>query len=340
MIIEMEAYAVEELIQAVVAEVKEHGFDVQINHGEEKTIIGVFGADTANLDTAAFEVMDGVARVVRIQKPYKRASREFRPQGTIIDLGNGVKIGGNEVIIMAGPCAVESKDQLFKCAEMVALLGGKVLRGGAFKPRTSPIAFRGLGEQGLVYLREAADRFRLKVVTEVMDISNIPLVTQYADLVQIGARNSQNFPLLEAVGTCGKPVLLKRGAGNTIEEWLCSAEWVLHGNGGSNVILCERGIRTFETITRSTLDLSAVPVARRLSHLPIIVDPSHAAGNFRYVADLARAAVAVGADGLEIEIHPDPKKALCDGPQALTFSDFSRLMGELEAIAKAIGRSI
>jgi 3-deoxy-7-phosphoheptulonate synthase len=301
-------------------------------------VIGAVGVHP-DFDPRDIEVLDGVREVVRITQPYKLASRAFRPEGTIVSLGNGVKVGGTEVVVGAGPCAVESAAQIDSVAETVARLGAKLLRGGAFKPRSSPYSFQGLGEAGLKLMREAADRNGLLVVTEVMDPSQVALVLGYADVMQVGARNMQNYHLLRALGEIRKPVLLKRGMSATIEELLLSAEYILSG-GNYDVILCERGIRTFETATRNTLDIAAIPVIKKLSHLPIFADPSHGTGRRDKVAPMARAAVAAGADGLLIEVHPDPEHALSDGAQSLFPEQFAKLMDELRIIAPAVGRSV
>jgi len=306
--------------------------------GESQTVIGAVGVHP-DFDPRDIEVLDGVREVVRITQPYKLASRAFRPEGTVVDLGKGVKVGGTEVVVAAGPCAVESATQIDSVAESVARLGAKLLRGGAFKPRSSPYSFQGLGEAGLKLMREAADRNGLLVVTEVMDPSQVALVLGYADLMQVGARNMQNYHLLRALGEIRKPVLLKRGMSATIEELLLSAEYILSG-GNYDVILCERGIRTFETATRNTLDIAAIPVIKKLSHLPIFADPSHGTGRRDKVAPMARAAVAAGADGLLIEVHPDPEHALSDGAQSLFPEQFAKLMDELRIIAPAVGRSV
>jgi 3-deoxy-7-phosphoheptulonate synthase len=282
--------------------------------------------------------MEGVKEAHRIVSPYKLASRSFRPAGTVVKIGD-VEVGGDRVVIMAGPCSVESRDQIERSAEVVARAGAQVIRGGAFKPRSSPYAFQGLGEEGLILLREAADRNGLLVVSEVMDLTQIPLLAQYADILQVGARNMQSFNLLRDLGRQPKPVLLKRGISATIEELLLSAEYILAG-GNYDVILCERGIRTFETYTRNTMDISAIPVVKKLSHLPIIADPSHGTGRRDKVAPMARAAVAAGADGLLLEVHPDPDHALSDGAQSLPFEQFQELMAQLRIIAPAVGRSI
>jgi 3-deoxy-7-phosphoheptulonate synthase len=282
--------------------------------------------------------MDGVKEAHRIVSPYKLASRSFRPAGTVVRVGD-VDVGGPRVVVMAGPCSVESREQIERSAEIVARLGAQVIRAGAFKPRSSPYAFQGLGEEGLQMLREAADRNGLLVVSEVMDLTQVPLVAQYADILQVGARNMQSFTLLRELGRLRKPVLLKRGISATIEELLLSAEYILAG-GNYDVILCERGIRTFETYTRNTMDISAIPVVKKLSHLPIIADPSHGTGRRDKVAPMARAAVAAGADGLLIEVHPDPDHALSDGAQSLRPEQFEELMAQLRIIAPAVGRSI
>jgi 3-deoxy-7-phosphoheptulonate synthase len=282
--------------------------------------------------------MEGVKEAHRIVSPYKLASRSFRPDGTVVKIG-GVEIGGERVAVMAGPCSVESREQIERCAEIVAGAGAQVIRGGAFKPRSSPYSFQGMGEEGLALIRAAADRHGLLVISEVMEIAQIPLLSRYADILQVGARNMQNFNLLRELGTQRKPVMLKRGIAATIEELLLSAEYVLAG-GNYNVILCERGIRTFETYTRNTMDISAIPVVKKLSHLPMIADPSHGTGRRDKVAPLARAAVAAGADGLLIEVHPDPDHALSDGAQSLWPEQFEELMGQLRMIAPAVGRTI
>jgi 3-deoxy-7-phosphoheptulonate synthase len=296
-----------------------------------------------DVDPIEFEVMDGVKECHRIVSPYKLASRHFRPGGTVVKVNsaklNGVEIGGNQVVMMAGPCSVENRDQIDQAAEIVARCGAKVIRGGAFKPRSSPYSFQGLGEEGLRMMREAADRHSLLVVSEVMDQTQIPLLATYADILQVGARNMQNFNLLRQLGELRKPILLKRGISATIEELLLSAEYILAG-GNYDVILCERGIRTFETATRNTMDISAIPVVKSLSHLPIIADPSHGTGRRDKVLPMARAAVAAGADGLLVEVHPDPDHALSDGAQSLRPNQFAELMDQLRIIAKAVDRSI
>jgi 3-deoxy-7-phosphoheptulonate synthase len=292
-----------------------------------------------DFDPRDIELLTGVREVVRITQPYKLASRAFRPEGTIVKLPRGVSIGGPEVMVAAGPCAVETAEQIELIAERVAKAGARLLRGGAFKPRSSPYSFQGLGEKGLRLLRAAGERYNLVVVSEVMDPSQIDLMLPYVDVLQVGARNMQNYHLLRALGTVEKPVLLKRGMSATIEEWLLSAEYIMSG-GNYNVILCERGIRTFETYTRNTLDIAAIPVIKKLSHLPILADPSHGTGRRDKVSPMARAAVAAGADGLLLEVHNDPEHALSDGAQSLHFEQFEQLMAELRMIAPAVGRSI
>ncbi|KAA5807198.1 3-deoxy-7-phosphoheptulonate synthase [Thermoanaerobacterium thermosaccharolyticum] len=306
-----------------------------ISRGEERVVIGVIG-DKKKLKEKNVELMEGVEKVIPIVESYKLASRTFNPVSTIVDV-NGVSIGGKNIVIMAGPCAVESKEQLFESAEAVKKFGAKFLRGGAYKPRTSPYSFQGLEKEGLEMLYEAKKYTGLKIVTEVMDIHSIEIVSKYADVLQIGARNMQNFSLLKEIGRSNMPVLLKRGIAATIEEWLNAAEYIL-SEGNKNVILCERGIRTFEQYTRNTLDLSAVPVIKKLSHLPIIVDPSHGTGKSFLVSPMAKAAIAAGADGLIIEVHPDPKNALSDGAQSLTPKEFEVLTKEISKVANAVGR--
>jgi 3-deoxy-7-phosphoheptulonate synthase len=294
--------------------------------------------DDRQLDPRLIEMLDGVSEVLRVTEPYKLASRAFRPEGTVVTVGD-VRIGGDEVIVMAGPCSAETEEQVNSTAAAVKRAGAKILRGGAFKPRSSPYSFQGLGEDGLKLLRAAANEHDLKLVSEVMDVSQIPLIDRYCDIFQVGARNMQNFTLLKELGRTRKAVLLKRGIAATIEEWLLSAEYILAGGNGA-VILCERGIRTFENYTRNTLDISAIPVVKKLSHLPIVADPSHGTGRRDKVAPMARAAVAAGADGLIIEVHCDPDHALSDGAQSMYPAQFDRLMAELRIIAPAIGRTI
>ncbi len=338
MIIICETKATETQISALQQKIRDAGLEVHRSDGVEHTVLGVVG-DRNRLDVGAVSMMPGVRDVVIVSTPYKLASREFHPEDTVVRVGETSLVGGMEVAVMAGPCAIESEEQIYASAEIAASGGAQILRGGAFKPRSSPYSYQGLGIEGLKLLRKAADNHGLASVTEVMTIDQIEMVSEYADLLQVGARNMQNYPLLTALGNAGKPVLLKRGLSATIQEWLMSAEYILT-EGNPNVILCERGIRTFETATRNTLDLSSVPVVKHLSHLPIIVDPSHGVGNRRFVAAMARAAVAAGADGIMVEIHPDPDKALSDGPQSLTFEEFGLLMNRCRIISTTIGRRL
>lgn len=337
MVVVMESGADERQIQRVIERLNEYGFDVHRSSGVNKTVLGAIGVHP-EFDVRHIRVLDSVSEVYRVTEPYKFASRTWHRDDSIIDVG-GAKIGGGNIAVMAGPCSVETSDQIEACAEAVARSGAAFLRGGAFKPRTSPYAFQGLGIEGLKLMRTAADRHGLKVVTEVMESSHINPVAERADVLQVGARNMQNFSLLKELGRVGRPVLLKRGPSATIDEWLMSAEYVM-ASGTSDVILCERGIRTFETSTRNTLDLSAVPVVKKKSHLPVVVDPSHGTGIRGKVTPMARAAVAAGADGLMIEIHPDPDHALSDGPQSLFFDQYDELIRQIELIAQAIGRTI
>jgi 3-deoxy-7-phosphoheptulonate synthase len=337
MVVVMEEGATEDQIQHVVAQLVGQGFDVHRSTGALRTVIGAVGGNRQG-DPRLLEVLDGVHEVLRITQPYKLASRTFKREDSIVAVGD-MRVGGDEVIVMAGPCSAETEEQVQSTAAAVKRAGAKALRGGAFKPRSSPYSFQGLGEAGLKMLRAAADQHDLKLVSEVMDISQIELMDRYVDIFQVGARNMQNFTLLRELGRGRKPVLLKRGISATIEEWLLSAEYVLAG-GNMDVILCERGIRTFESYTRNTLDISAIPVVKKLSHLPIFVDPSHGTGLRDKVAPMARAAVAAGADGLLIEVHCDPDHALSDGAQSMYPGQFERLMAELRIIAPAIGRSI
>ncbi len=338
MVIIMHEGATDEQIQHVIDRVIASGFDVHRSTGASHTVLGAVGVHR-DFDHRDFELLEGVREVVRITQPFKLASRQFKPQGTIIDLGRGVKIGGSEIVVAAGPCSVESREQILSIAESVSKAGARILRGGAFKPRTSPYAFQGLGEKGLQWMREAADKFNLFVVSEIMDPSQIQMMGAYVDIFQVGARNMQNYFLLRALGEVQKPVLLKRGMSATIEELLLCAEYILSG-GNYNVVLCERGIRTFETATRNTLDIAAIPVIQKLSHLPIFADPSHGTGRRDKVPPMARAAIAAGADGLLIEVHNDPDHALSDGAQSLYPANFSQLMGELRIIAPAVGRRL
>jgi 3-deoxy-7-phosphoheptulonate synthase len=338
MIITLKPNATKPQIDVILKKIKDLGFTPHTTHGKELTIVGVIG-ENAILTRDIFEAMEGVETVAPISKPYKLCSREFKKENSLIDVGHGVVIGGDHVIIMAGPCSVDTKERLLHTAEVVKEAGARVLRGGAFKPRTSPYAFQGHGEKALRFLAEARKQTGLPVVTEVMNVNDVKLVEEYADIIQVGARNVQNFDLLKAVGKTRRAVLLKRGMATTIQEWLLSAEYIM-SNGNYNVILCERGIRTFETATRFTLDLNAVPVLRHLTHLPIIVDPSHGVGVREYIPALAKAAVAAGADGLMLEVHPKPEEALSDGPQSLLPEQFAKLMGELRAVALAVGRTL
>jgi 3-deoxy-7-phosphoheptulonate synthase len=329
-------------IEHVIARLVERGFDVHRSTGAERTVLGVVGP-TQQLDTAELELLPGVDEVVRVSTPYKLVSRAFHPDDTLVKVGrpgkNEVTFGGEEVVVAAGPCSVESEEQIRRTAAAVRAAGARLLRGGAFKPRSSPYSFQGLGEPGLELLRRAADAEGLAVVTEVMDPSQIALVAGYADMLQVGARNMQNYVLLRELGKCGKPVLLKRGLAATIEEWLLSAEHVAAA-GNHAIVLCERGIRTFETATRNTMDISAIPVIEKRSHLPVVADPSHGVGIRDKVAAMARAAVAAGADGLLVEVHHDPDKALSDGAQSLFPDQFQALMDQLRIIVPALGRSI
>jgi len=338
MVIVMQEGASDAQIQNVIDKLVVHGFDVHRSTGASHTVLGAVGVHR-DFDHRDFELLDGVREVMRITQPFKLASRQFKPEGTIIDLGRGVKIGGPEVVVAAGPCSVESREQIHAVAEAVSKAGAKILRAGAFKPRTSPYAFQGMGEPGLKLMREAADKFGLFTVSEVMDPSQVEMMGHYVDIYQVGARNMQNYHLLRALGEVRKPVLLKRGMSATMEELLLSAEYILAG-GNYKVILCERGIRTFETYTRNTFDLAALPVIQKLSHLPMWADPSHGTGRRDKVVPMARAAVAAGADGLLIEVHNDPEHALSDGAQSLEPGTFSQLMAELRIIAPAIGRRI
>jgi 3-deoxy-7-phosphoheptulonate synthase len=336
-VVVMEERASEEQIEAVIGRLVDMQVAVHRSTGVSRTVLGVVGKTEA-IEAARIEILDGVHEVLRITEPYKLASRTFKADTTVVRAGP-VRIGGDEVIVMAGPCSAETDEQVSATAAAVKRAGAKILRGGAFKPRSSPYAFQGLGESGLRMLRSAATEQDLQLVSEVMDIGQIDLVASYADILQVGARNMQNFTLLRELGHARKPVLLKRGISATIEEWLLSAEYVLSG-GNTDVILCERGIRTFESATRNTLDISAIPVVKKLSHLPVIVDPSHGTGRRDKVVPMARAAVAAGADGLLVEVHCDPDNALSDGAQSLFPEQFEHLMAELRIIAPAIGRPV
>jgi 3-deoxy-7-phosphoheptulonate synthase len=336
MVVVMEERATEAQIEKVVARLVELGMDVHRSTGVSRTVLGVVGQKRP--DPGLIEMMEGVHEVMRISEPYKLASRTFKPEGTVITVGD-TRIGGDEVIVMAGPCSAETPEQVRSTAAAVRKAGAKIFRGGAFKPRSSPYSFQGLGEEGLRMMHEACKVENMALITEVMDASQIELIGRYADIYQVGARNMQNFTLLKELGNVRKPVLLKRGLAATIEEWLMSAEYILSG-GNTDVILCERGIRTFETATRNTFDISAIPVVKKLSHLPVVADPSHGAGRRDMVVPMARAAVAAGADGLIIEVHCDPDHAWSDGAQSMFPAQFDRLMAELRIIAPAIGRSI
>ena len=338
MIIVLRPEATKEQIKRLVIKIEKMGLKPWVSKGKERTIVGVIGAEDA-IRLEQLEVFPGVEKVLAILKPYKLASRDFKKEDSVIDLGAGVKIGGREVVVMAGPCSVENEALIIDIVKSVKASGAKVLRGGAFKPRTSPYSFQGLGAKGLKYLKKAKDETGLLIVTELMDLRDLKLVEKYADIIQIGARNMQNFDLLKEVGRSKKPVLLKRGMSNTIKEFLMSAEYVM-AEGNFNIVLCERGIRTFEDATRFTLDISAVPVVKSLSHLPCIADPSHATGKWGLVGPCAKAAVAAGSDGLIIEVHPNPEEAFSDGAQSLYPEKFDKLMQELRKIARAIGRDI
>ncbi len=338
MVIVMNQGASEPQVEHVIERLTELGFDAHRSSGTERTVIGAVGGNVEAIDPRELEILEGVKEVFRISKPYKLVSRSFRSENTTIPV-DGVEIGGDPVAVMAGPCSIESGKQIHTVAELVAKAGARVLRGGAFKPRTSPYSFQGLGGEGLRYMREAADANGLGTVSEVMDASQVELMSEYVDIFQVGARNMQNFALLKALGRTDKPVLLKRGLAATIEDLLMSAEYILAG-GNHDVILCERGIRTFETALRNTFDISAIPVVQQATHLPIIADPSHATGFRDKVASMARAAVAAGADGLMVEVHHDPDNARSDGPQSLFPDQFEELMEQLRQIAPAIGRSI
>jgi len=338
MIVAMQENATEEQIVAVIEVMEESGVHVHRTTGEMQTILAAVGP-TAGLDLSKFEVLPGVLRVHRISSPYKLAGRAWRPEGTVIEFPNGATIGGRHVAIIAGPCAIENRDQIFTIAAAVKAAGGGFLRGGAYKPRSSPYSFQGLGIPGLELMREAADAHGLATVSEVMEISQIEPMLPYVDCFQVGARNMQNFNLLRELGQVRKPVLLKRGIAATIEELLLSSEYILSG-GNYDLILCERGIRTYETATRNTMDISAIPVVKKLSHLPIVGDPSHGTGRRDMVAPMAKAAVAAGADALLIEIHPNADKAVSDAAQTMYLEDFAKLTAELRVIAGAVGRTL
>ncbi len=337
MVVVLEKNVSDKQIENVIKHLEDFGFAVHTSTGVEQIILGAIGVKP-DFDTRKVKILDGVAEVYRITEPFKLASRSFKKENTEIKIKN-VVIGGDEVVMMAGPCSVENEDQIFTIAEIVANSGAKILRGGAFKPRTSPYSFQGLGEEGLKLLRKAADKYNLLVITEVMESAQIKLIEEYTDIFQVGARNMQNFSLLRDLGKTSTPIMLKRGLSATVEDWLMSAEYIL-SNGNKEVMLCERGIRTFETSTRNTFDLSAIPVVHKRSHLPVIADPSHATGLRDKVLPMARAAVAAGADGLMVEIHNDPEKALSDGPQALLPEQYIDLMKQVKSIAEVISRKM
>jgi 3-deoxy-7-phosphoheptulonate synthase len=335
----MKKNATQEQIDHVKTLIESFGYRVHESIGSERVVFGAVGDERGKERLTCLEAQPGVEKVIRILTPYKLASRETKPESTIVDIGMGVKVGNHRIAIFAGPCAVESREQIMEVAKTIKESGGHILRGGAFKPRTSPYAFQGLKNDGLLLLSQASQEYGIPVVTEVMDIASIEVILENADCLQIGARNIQNFQLLKEVGRINKPVLLKRGMSTTIEEFLMSAEYVLAG-GNTQVILCERGIRTFETATRNTLDLSAIPVLKEKTHLPVIVDPSHGTGHARYVEAMSYAAIAAGADGLMIEVHPKPEEALSDGPQSLRPEEFKKVMNGIKRIAQAVGRDV
>jgi 3-deoxy-7-phosphoheptulonate synthase len=335
MIVVMKVGSSDKEIAGVVKRIESAGLKIHVSQGVERTIVGVVGQIIPELEDM-LEMLPGVDEVIRVSKPYKLSSREFHPLDTTINVG-GITIGGKEIVVMAGPCAVESEQQLLETARAVKAAGATILRGGAFKPSTSPYQFRGLGEQGLELLAQVRREVGLPVITEVMSTVEVELVARYADILQIGARNMQNFGLLEEVGKTGKPVMLKRGLSATVQEWLLAAEYIL-AQGNEQIMLCERGIRTFETYTRNTMDVSAIPIIEKVSHLPIIADPSHGTGKWYLVIPMALAAVAAGADGIMVEVHPNPDMALKDGAQSLTFANFRQLMSQLKSVAEAVGR--
>jgi len=338
MIVEMKRGATQQEVDGVVERAKSLDLEVQLNIGTDKTVVAILGSNTGQISTDLFAVLPGVESTARIMKPYKLASREFKLENSVVSV-NGIDIGGPRLIVMAGPCAIESQQQLVDAATAVKQSGALILRGGAFKPRTSPFSFQGLEKVGLELLSKVKEQVGISVVTEVVEPHDVGTVSQHADLLQVGARNMQNFALLTRIGKSKRPVVLKRGFSCTVTEWLTAADYLL-ARGNSNVILCERGIRTFEDSTRFSLDISSIPVVKRFSHLPVIVDPSHAAGHYALVPSIAKAAIAAGADGLLIEVHPNPKEALVDGLQSLTPSDFARLMKELKPLAESLGRFI
>ncbi|HEY49130.1 MAG TPA: 3-deoxy-7-phosphoheptulonate synthase [Dehalococcoidia bacterium] len=338
MIVEMSRGATQEQVDHVVERAHSMGFEVQLNLGTEKTVVAILGSDTGKADTDMFAVLPGVESVARIMKPYKLASREFHPRPSKINV-SGVEIGGQRVVVMAGPCAVESEKQLMDTARAVQKLGAAVIRGGAFKPRTSPFSFQGLEHEGLDLLAKVRSELGIPVITEVVDVHNIDIVAEHADIIQIGARNMQNFALLKELSRLKHPILLKRGLSATVTEWLTAADYLM-ARGNRRIILCERGVRTFEDSIRFSVDISSIAVIKHFSHLPVVVDPSHAAGHYAYVPSIAKAAVAAGADGLLIEVHPNPEEALVDGLQSLNLPNFEKLMKELRPIASAVDRYI
>ncbi len=338
MIVVIRPEASQEEIKKISERLEKQGYKVHLSEGEERTLLGVIGKPGENL-SETLEANPTIEKVVPISRPYKMASREFHPEDSVVSLGDGVTIGGKKLVVMAGPCAVEGEEQMMEAAERVKETGADVVRGGAFKPRTSPYSFQGLELEGLKILNRVSSETGLPTITEVIDPHTVHQVAEYTDVLQVGTRNMQNFYLLKELGTVNKPVLLKRGMSATIEEWLMAAEYIISG-GNPNVILCERGIRTFETHTRNTLDLSAVAVAKQLSHLPVVVDPSHGTGHRNLVAPMSKASVAAGADGLLLEVHPHPEEAVSDGPQSLNPAQFGELMSELKEVAACVGREL
>jgi 3-deoxy-7-phosphoheptulonate synthase len=338
MIIVMKHGAGQNEIEAVVKRVEELGYKVHLSRGEAHTIVGIIGADEHKLQQETFEVMDGVEKTMRVMQPFKLASRDFAPSDTVVH-ANGVAIGGKKIAIMAGPCSVEGREMIIETAHQVKEAGATILRGGAFKPRSSPYSFQGLGEEGLRYLAEAREQTGLAIITEVMSVDEVALVGEYTDIFQVGARNNQNYSLLKALGKTNKPVFLKRGISGTINELLMGAEYIMSG-GNMQVIICERGIRTYETATRNTFDVNALPLLKQLTHLPVAADPAHGTGMARLVPAIAKAAVAAGADTLMLEVHPDPAHAWSDGAQSLNLAQFKQLVDELRPIAAAVGREI
>ena len=338
MIIVMQQQAKPAQVENVVRRIEDLGYKVHLSRGEARTIIGIIGADEHLIHESSFEAMDGVEKTMRVMQPYKVASRDFSEVRTVIDV-NGVHIGGQRIVVMAGPCSIEGREMIIETAHAVKEAGATVLRGGAFKPRSSPYSFQGLGEEGLRYLAEAREETGLPVITEVMTPEDIQIVGDYADILQVGARNTQNYSLLRALGNQPKPVFLKRGMSSTIEELLMSSEYILSG-GNMNVMLCERGIRTFETATRFTFDINAIPLLKELSHLPVVADPAHGTGKHNLVAPVAMGALAAGADAIMVEVHPDPAAAWSDGPQSLTFTRFAEMMKNLAPVAESVGRTL